>query len=63
MTKINQGGVKCKITKKAGQDTTITINLSSIRRHLVSPVWCISTTDGEIWYRISVEVGKGGKDE
>lgn len=53
MTKINQGGVKCMITKKAGQDTTLTINLSSVGRHAIGP-WKIAVSDGAQTYLITV---------
>ena len=53
MTKINQGGVKCKIAKKADQDTTITINLSSVGRHAQGP-WEIAVFDGAKTYLVTV---------
>jgi hypothetical protein len=61
MTKINQGGVKCEITKKAGQDTTITINLSSVGRHAQGP-WQIEVFDGAQKYLVTVAL-EGEKDE
>lgn len=61
MTKIKQGGVKCKITKRAGQDTTITINLSSVGRHAQGP-WEIAVFDRAQTYLITVAV-EGKKDE
>jgi hypothetical protein len=61
MTKINQGGVECKLTKKAGRDTTITINLSSVGRHAIGP-WKIEIVDGALSYLVTV-VLEGKKDE
>lgn len=63
MVKINQGGVECEIKQKAGKDTVIKINLSSIRRH-AERFWCIRTINGEVTYQITVELSKTrGKDE
>ena len=63
MTKINTGGVKIKITKSPGQDTTIKINLSIVGRHVTGPfkIWI---PDGEKYYRVTVEeMTEGKKDE
>jgi hypothetical protein len=61
MTEINQGGVKCKIAKKAGQDTTIKINLSSVGRHAQGR-WEIAVFDGAQTYLVTVAM-EGKKDE
>ena len=61
MTKINTGGVECKITKKAGQDTTIKINLSSVGRHAIGP-WELAVFDGAQTYLVTVAL-EGKKDE
>jgi hypothetical protein len=60
--KINQGGVKCKITNKAGQDAIFTINLSSVGRHAIGP-WKVAITDGVKTYLITVALAKGEGDE
>ena len=60
--KINQGGVKCNFTNKAGKDATITINLSSVGRHAIGP-WKVATTDGAKTYLITVSLAKGEYDD
>jgi len=53
--KINQGGVLTEIGRTETQDATITINLSSIRRHSIGKAWSVSVIDGEDTYIITVE--------
>jgi hypothetical protein len=62
--KINQGGVKCEITNKAGQDAIFTINLSSVGRHAIGP-WKVTIMDGDgaQAYLVTVTALKGEGDD
>ena len=62
--KINQGGVKCKISNKTGKDAIFAINLSSVGRHSTGP-WKVTILDGDGTqaYFITVALAKVEGDE